>query len=79
MNSIVRSHHFIHTCMFELAIEVSTLIATLFHTSKHTHTHTHRNDTTFEVGEEVESAFRDGNWYTTVIDDVGADDTVLLT
>jgi len=48
------------------------------HTHTHTHTHTHRNDTTFEVGEEVESAFRDGNWYTAVIDDVRADGTVLL-
>jgi hypothetical protein len=49
------------------------------HTNTHKHTHTHRNDTTFEVGEEVESAFRDGNWYTAVIDDVRADGTVLLT
>jgi hypothetical protein len=79
MNSSVRSHHFIHTCMFELAIEVSALIATLFHACKHTHTHTHRNDNTFEVGEEVESTFCDGNWYTAVIDDVRADGTVLLT
>ena len=68
--------------MFELTIEVSTLIATLlFHVFKHTHTHTHthRNDTTFEVGEEVESVFCDGNWYPAVIDDVRTDGTVHLT